>query len=78
METTVSRVSRMLKPLIELGYLGRLGDDELRHATRSILECRTATRISKTIHDPESLPINPPLNDRSLERRLVPLPSKGE
>ena len=47
MENTMTKVSRMMKPLVELGNLRRLSDDELRQAARLILDGRTATRISK-------------------------------
>jgi hypothetical protein len=51
METSVAKVARMMKPLVELGNLRRLSDDEVRHAARSILEGRTTTRVSKNSVD---------------------------
>lgn len=51
METTLMKVSRMMKPLIELGNLKRLSDDELRQAARMILDGRTATRVTKSSGD---------------------------
>ena len=46
METSVAKVARMMKPLVEMGNLRRLSNDELRHVARSILEGRTTTRVS--------------------------------
>ena len=85
METTVSRVSRLMKPLVELGNLRRLSDDELRQAARSILEGRTATRLSKNSMESRPLPVNSVSNDTVLrpddaptETGLVPLPTDEE
>ena len=47
METTLAKVVRIMKPLVEMGNLRRMSDEELRHAARSILEGRTATRVTK-------------------------------
>ncbi|MBM4076222.1 MAG: hypothetical protein FJ267_11335 [Planctomycetes bacterium] len=46
MDSTVQRVTRLMKPLIELSNLRSLSDDELRSAARTILDNRSATRIS--------------------------------
>lgn len=58
MENTLSKVSRMMQPLAELGNLRRLGDDELRQAARLILDGRTATRLSKNAPDSRPYPID--------------------
>jgi len=55
MEPTMAKVSQMMKPLTELGNLRRLSDDELRHAARMILDGRTATRLSKSESQPQTL-----------------------
>ena len=86
METTVSRVSRMMKPLVELGNLRRLSDDEMRQAARSILDGRTATRVSKNSMESRPQPINSASADSTSDNRseapaetgLVPLPTDEE
>ena len=86
METTVSRVARMMKPLVELGNLRRLSDDEMRQAARSILDGRTATRVSKNTVESRPQPISSTTakltNDSGTgspsETGLVPLPTDEE
>ena len=51
METSLAKVARIMKPLVELGNIRRLSDEELRHAARSILDGRTATRVTKNSSD---------------------------
>jgi hypothetical protein len=46
LETSVTKAVRLLQPLLELGNVRRLSDDELRSAAQRILEGR-ATRISQ-------------------------------
>ncbi|MEK6258439.1 MAG: hypothetical protein AABP62_07435 [Planctomycetota bacterium] len=78
METTISRVSRMMKPLVELGNLRHLSDDELRQAARLILDGRTATRVSKNSTESRPQPINTASGGSSSESGLVPLPADEE
>ena len=46
LETTITRVTRALEPMTQLGNIRRLNDSELRDAARTILEQRQ-TRISQ-------------------------------
>ena len=79
METTVSRVSRMMKPLVELGNLRHLSEDELRQAARLILDGRTATRVTKNPMDARPQPINTASSGSSSSNELVvPLPADEE
>jgi hypothetical protein len=74
MENTLMKVSRMMKPLAELGNLRRLSDDELRQAARLILDGRTATRLSK--NGPQ--PINATSGQAVAKEQLVPTPDDVE
>ena len=64
----------MLKPLVELGNLKHLGEEELHQAARLILEGRTATRVTKNAADAHALPINRELRGTSNGNELVPQP----
>ena len=76
METTITRVSQMMKPLVELGNLRHLSDEELRQAARLILDGRTATRVTKNAMDSRPQPINTASGEASNDKSgLVPQPS---
>jgi len=82
MESTLTKVSRMMKPLVELGNLRRLNEDELRSAARLILDQRTATRLSKNSTDSstrsnDEAP-NPVVETPNAEKGLVPIPDDAE
>lgn len=50
LESTVGRAVRIIQPLVQLGNIRRLNEDDVREAARTILERRTAsatTRISR-------------------------------
>jgi hypothetical protein len=42
MEATVSRVAKIIEPLVELTNLRRMSDDDVREAARTIMESRTS------------------------------------
>ncbi|HEY1066685.1 MAG TPA: hypothetical protein VGE52_11270, partial [Pirellulales bacterium] len=66
LEPSIERALNVLQPLIELGQLRRLGEDELRSAARSILERREA-KIHQapitTAQQPSPAEASPPVLD---------------
>lgn len=78
MDNTIARISKMMQPLVELGNLKRLSDEELRQAARLILDGRTATRVTKNQTDARQLPVESNLETPSNRRDLVPLPVENE
>jgi hypothetical protein len=87
MENTVSRAVSMLQPLLELGNLRHLNEDQLRQIARSISETQS-TRLSKNEAGRGPLRKEPTLGpshynpDDSLDRLqnddLVPWPTEPE
>ena len=51
LENTVARAVRMLQPLLELGNLRHLNDDELRQVARSIADLAQRARTKKLLPD---------------------------
>jgi hypothetical protein len=78
METTLGKVSRMMKPLAELGNLRRMGDDELRNAARLILDGRTATRVSKNSSGSQPQAIRETSGVITEAAKVVPTPDDVE
>ena len=61
LETTITRVTRALEPMTQLGNIRRLNDGDLRDAARTILEQRQ-TRITQKPDQPaarEETPVGP-------------------
>ena len=56
MENTLTRSIRVLQPLLELGNLRHMSDEQLRQIARSMSESQ-ATRMSK--NEPANAPIRP-------------------
>jgi len=75
LETTVSKAMRMLQPLVELGNLHRLDDQDLRNAARLILEERSFRLGSRTGSD---LPASAPVKIEEGAEKSVPLPIDAE
>ncbi len=87
MENTVAQAVRMLQPILELGNLRHLNEEQLRQIARSISESGS-TKLSK--NDSDRAPSRPPLNlgptqynhDERIEipknEDSVPWPSEAE
>ncbi len=72
LESSVGRVARVLKPLVEISNLRRLGEREVREAARVILDQRT-TRISQNSAIVKSSPA-PEATADTPQENLVPRP----
>jgi len=69
LESTVARAVRLVKPLLELGNLQRMSDDELRSAALNILEERTGRRAERDL---------PNYEGKNVKDAFVPEPIDGE
>lgn len=80
MESTLSRVAKVVEPLTQIGNLRRLSDDEMREAARVILD-RRVTRFSQSDSLLETgaarneIPVTTATN--STEEEPVPLPPEA-
>ncbi|RLT05181.1 MAG: hypothetical protein DWI22_14595 [Planctomycetota bacterium] len=80
MESTLSRVAKVVEPLTQIGNLRRLSDDEMREAARVILD-RRVTRFSQSDSLLETgdarneIPVTTTTN--STEEEPVPLPPEA-
>ncbi len=80
MESTLSRVAKVVEPLTQIGNLRRLSDDEMREAARVILD-RRVTRFSQSDSQLETgaarneIPVTTTTN--STEEEPVPLPPEA-
>lgn len=73
LESSVGRVARVLKPLVEISNLRRLGEREVREAARVILDQRH-TRLSQNSSIVKSAPTPEVETVEAPNENLVPLP----
>jgi hypothetical protein len=72
LETAVGRAVRVLEPLVNIGNLRRLTDEEVRAAARTVLESRS-TRLGQNIIEVKPAPIAPATAGKP-ESAPVPFP----
>jgi len=77
METTVAKAIRTLQPLLELGNVRWMSDDEIRNAARNILDERS-TRLTEKSHRRSSEYGQPGVFDPSNKDQVVPEPTDAE
>lgn len=80
LESTVGRAVRIIQPLVQLGNIRRLDENDVREAARTILDRRSAAgaRISHRDQRPRAATKNSDLSEDETTESLVPWPLEAE